>query len=287
MKYLSLPKALYSHPNIKKIFYYQQSCILFKKLDHNLLSQEKICTSHCFIFVLKGCVEVQTPKGDLIKTNPGELLFMPRDTYLISDFITIDESIEMYLIFINHDIVNSFLASKIALDKQDFSESTVCKVNSSIHVEKYFTALNSVYADFENSKDILNIKIIEFLHLIYANNQAEIITTLAASEQDKKNRNLSKLMLDNYDKNLSVSDFASLSGRSLSSFNRDFKRKYGKPPKQWLIESRMMKAAELLANGSSVTNCAIDVGYSNISHFIKSYKSIHGKTPSEMKNINL
>jgi len=94
-------------------------------------------------------------------------------------------------------------------------------------------------------------------------------------------------MRDNYDKNLTVADFASLSGRSLSSFNRDFKRKYGKPPKQWLIENRMIKAAQLLENGSSVTNCALDVGYSNTSHFIKSYKSMHGKTPSEMKKINL
>lgn len=287
MKFTTLPKALYSHPNIKTIFYDYQSCILFKKLDHNLLSQEKICTSHCFTFVLKGCVEIRTPAGDSVETKAGEILFMPRDTYLISDFITVDKSIEMYLIFIDHDIVNSFLASKIVSEKQTFSESIVCKVKSSIYIEKYFSALNTVYADFENSKDLLNIKIIEFLHLIYANNQTDFVATLAASEKHKKNRNITTLMLDNYDKNLTVADFASLSGRSLSSFNRDFKNKYGKPPKQWLIENRMIKAAKLLANGSSVTNCAIDVGYSNISHFIKSYKSVYGKTPSEMKNINL
>jgi len=283
MKFLTLPKALYSHPSIKKIFYDQQSSILYKKLNHNLLNQEKICTSHCFIFVLEGCVEVQTPTADSIKTNSGEILFMPRDTYLISDFITIGESIEMYLIFIDHDIINTFLASKIAQKKQIFSESTVCKINPSIHVEKYFAALNSVYADFDNNKDLLNLKINEFLHLMDLSNQTEIVATLAASEKQKKSRSLVTLMSNNYDKNLTVADFASLSGRSLSSFNRDFKRKYGKPPKQWLIENRMIKAAQLLANGSSVTNCAIDVGYSNTSQFIKSYKSIHGKTPSEMK----
>lgn len=287
MKFLTLPKALYSHSNIKKILHDHQSCILLKKLDHNLLNQKKICTSHCFIFVLKGCVEVQTPTNELIKANSGEILFMPRDAYLISDFITVDDSIEMYLIFIDHNIVNSFLASKIAVEKQTFSKSIVCKVKSSIHIEKYFTALDSVYGNFENNKDLLSVKIIEFLHLIYAYNQTDIVATLATSEQHKKNRSLATLMLDNYDKNLTIADFASLSGRSLSSFNRDFKRKYGKPPKQWLIENRMIKATKLLSNGSSVTNCAIEVGYSNTSHFIKSYKSIHGKTPSKMKNINL
>jgi len=287
MKFFTLPQALYSHENIRKIFYDSQSCILFKKLDENLLSREKICTSHCFIYVKKGYVEVKTALGQSIKTGAGEILFMPRDTYIISDFIATDDSIEMYLMFIEHDIVNSFLGSKMNNHQQNSADAIVCKVESNDNVAQYFDALIPVYGQFENSVDLLKIKILEFLHLIYAQNKGKLITTLMISEQHKKSRNLSTLMSENYDKNLSVADFASLSGRSLSSFNRDFRRKYGKSPKQWLIENRMIKAAQLLANGSSVTNCAMDVGYSNISHFIKSYKSIHGKTPSEMKNINL
>ncbi|WP_075533562.1 helix-turn-helix domain-containing protein [Moritella viscosa] len=94
-------------------------------------------------------------------------------------------------------------------------------------------------------------------------------------------------MLENYNKNLTVSDFANLSGRSLSTFNRDFKRKYGESPKQWLITKKMTKANSLLANGSNVTSCALEVGYSNVSHFIRAYKAIYGKTPKEIKNNNL
>ena len=274
-------------PKISKILYEHQSCILFKKLDRNLLQQEKICTSHCFIFVVKGCVEVQTSTGETLQAESSEILFMPRDTYLISDFITRDNSIEMYLVFIEHDIVNSFINQKTENEKQDYSESTACRIKSSVHIEQYFNSIMHVYKGFENNTDLLKLKIIEFLHLVYASNKNNIISTLSASEHHKKNCSLSNLMLENYDKNLNVSDFASLSGRSLSSFNRDFKRKYGKPPKQWLIELKMQKAAQLLASGSNVSDCANDVGYINISHFIKSYKSFHGKKPSEMKIINL
>ncbi len=287
MKFLTLPKALYTYPDIKKILFDNQSCILFKKLNENLLKQEKMATSHCFIFVLKGCVEVQTPKGNSIMTQADEILFMPRDTYLISDFVIDDGSIEMYLIFVDHDIVNSFLASKINRDEKYNAESIVCKLNSNRHIKQYFNAITNVYFDFENNKELLKIKILEFLLLIDTNNQEDIVKTLYASEKHKKNRNITTLMLDNYDKNLTVSDFANLSGRSLSSFNRDFKRKYDMPPKQWLTEKRMHKAAKLLSNGSNVTNCAIDVGYSNVSHFIKAYKTVYGKTPREMKNLHL
>ena len=125
----------------------------------------------------------------------------------------------------------------------------------------------------------------EFLHLVYLNNQDEIINTLNSSENQKKRRNIDSIMMVNYDKNLTVTDFANLSGRSLSTFNRDFKRKHGQTPKQWLIKKKMEKAEKLLLEGINVTNCAIEVGYSNVSHFIKAYKFIYGETPkAKIKN---
>jgi hypothetical protein len=109
MNFFTLPKALYSHPNIKKILFDNQSCILFKEVSQNLLQQEKIAVSHSFIFMVSGCIEVQTPTGEVIKASVGEMLFMPRDTYLISDFIMQDNSIQMYMVFIDNDIINSIL----------------------------------------------------------------------------------------------------------------------------------------------------------------------------------
>lgn len=86
-------------------------------------------------------------------------------------------------------------------------------------------------------------------------------------------------MNQHFDKNLSVVDFANLSGRSVSTFNRDFRRKYELTPKQWLIAKKMQKSDALLKAGASVTDCALSVGYSNVSHFIKAYKQAYGDTP--------
>ena len=102
--------------------------------------------------------------------------------------------------------------------------------------------------------------------------------TLFASEIGKQKRDIELLMLEHYDKNLTIADFADLSGRSLSTFNREFKLRHNKTPKQWLIEKKIFKAKELLDEGFSV-----EVGYHNVSHFIKAYKSIYGKTPKEMQ----
>jgi AraC-like DNA-binding protein len=287
MKYLTLPKALYNYPGVKKILYDNQSCILFKKLTNSLVSQEKIATSHCFMFVLNGEVEVRINEGNSIKTKPGEMLFMPRDTYLISDLVTDNDVTELYLIFIGHEIIDLFLGSEGKMTRKVSSSTpTICKLHASTNINFYFNAIRDVYSGIENSREILNLKLLEFLHLVYIDNRHNIIETLNVSEQLKRKRNIATLMLENYNKNLTISDFADLSGRSLSTFNRDFKRKYGEPPKQWLISQKMSKANDLLANGLNVTNCALEVGYSNVSHFIKAYKAIYGKTPKEVNKTN-
>jgi len=94
-------------------------------------------------------------------------------------------------------------------------------------------------------------------------------------------------MEDNYLSNLKISDYATLTGRSDSSFNRDFKRLFGTTPKKWLITKRLSKSHKLLRNTNlNVTQIAMEVGYENVSHFIEAYKKRYGMTPKSTLNNN-
>lgn len=280
MKFHSLPKELYSYPGVKKILYNNDSCILHKVLYEDLLKQQKIATSHCIVLIKKGKLEIKTVEGVTITISENEMVFMPRDTYLLSDFVKHEDCIDLHLVYFDHNIILKFLSLKEKhLTQVSNIKPTVTQLKADKKILQYFDSLNEIYADLDNDRSILELKILEFLHLVYLNNQNQIIDTLNSSEEQKRRRNIASMMLDNYDKNLTVTDFANLSGRSLSTFNRDFKRMYRQTPKQWLIKKKMEKAIELLADGSSVTNCAFSIGYNNVSHFIKAYKSIYGTTP--------
>ena len=63
-------------------------------------------------------------------------------------------------------------------------------------------------------------------------------------------RSLVEFMESSYHKPLKIEDFAYLTGRSVSTFHRDFKARFNSSPKQWLIDRRMEKASRLLAAGS-------------------------------------
>jgi len=277
IKSFILPKALYDLESVSKILFDEDNCILHKKLSEDLINIEKLIVSHSIVYVVYGKVQVNTYDGDEITISNGEMLFMPRDSYLISDFITKNNGLEVFILFFNHEIVEKFLDG---FHTNNTNKNTICKLTTTDNVKHYFNNIRQMdFRNFNNSS-LLEIKLLEFLHLVV---DTQFKETLFASEIGKQRRNIEQLMLEHYDKNLSISDFASLSGRSLSTFNREFKQKYIKTPKQWLIEIKIHKAKKLLDEGLSVTDSAFEVGYQNVSHFIKAYKSIYDKTPKEMQ----
>jgi len=86
---------------------------------------------------------------------------------------------------------------------------------------------------------------------------------------------------DNYMFDLSMDEIASFTGRSLSTFKRDFQKISDLPPQKWLIQKRLEAAHELLREkGKSVTEVYEEVGFKNFSHFSSAFKKQYGVAPS-------
>ena len=89
-------------------------------------------------------------------------------------------------------------------------------------------------------------------------------------------------MEKNFDKPLKIEDYAYLTGRSISTFRRDFKSTYNMTPQKWLKEKKMEKALLLLNHKElSVTDLAYEIGYENVSYFIKVFKNNVGQSPKQ------
>ncbi len=81
-----------------------------------------------------------------------------------------------------------------------------------------------------------------------------------------------------------VEELAKLSGRSLSTFYREFHQEYGEAPAKWLMKRRMNHAFEQVKNTSlSLTKIAYSCGFQDLSHFGKSFKKHFGKSPSSFR----
>lgn len=78
---------------------------------------------------------------------------------------------------------------------------------------------------------------------------------------------------------VTVGELAAQVHLSEAYFSRYFKSCIGVPPLEHLTNLRMERAADLLAGGSSVTETAMEVGVSNVGHFIRLFKKRYGATP--------
>jgi AraC-like DNA-binding protein len=75
-------------------------------------------------------------------------------------------------------------------------------------------------------------------------------------------------------------DVLSVAGASQRTIERIFVTETGMPLGRWRQQARLLSAMTKLAEGASVTEVALDVGYASPSAFIAMFKSTLGKTPS-------
>lgn len=70
-------------------------------------------------------------------------------------------------------------------------------------------------------------------------------------------------------------------------FRKLFTKHFGIPPKQYLIEMRLQRAKQMLAEGAwSVSAISEKCGFSNPYHFCRLFKQKTGTTPSEYRRAN-
>lgn len=95
---------------------------------------------------------------------------------------------------------------------------------------------------------------------------------------------LGDFMNQNFHFNVQLIRFAYLTGRSLSTFKRDFEKQFNTTPSRWLLKRRLQEAYYLLEEkGRAVTDIYLDLGFEDLSHFSFAFKKQFGLSPSELK----
>jgi len=98
---------------------------------------------------------------------------------------------------------------------------------------------------------------------------------------------LADFMQKNFVFNIPIKRFAHLTGRSLATFKRDFKKTFGTTPQKWLTRTRLAKAHFLIAEKHQrPSRVYIEVGFENFSHFTFSFKNQFGYNPSSIAPVN-
>jgi AraC-like DNA-binding protein len=88
----------------------------------------------------------------------------------------------------------------------------------------------------------------------------------------------------NLSKDISLADLAQTAGLSISAFLRNFRAYYGVTPHRYIIQRRILLARRLVSQSRlSMTEIALEAGFSNPSHFSTVFRHETGMTPVDYR----
>jgi AraC-like DNA-binding protein len=133
----------------------------------------------------------------------------------------------------------------------------------------------------------LKAKVYElFSHLYNINTDLNIeqCPFLTNEENFKKIKKAKDVIIENMTNPPTLVELSKEINLSLKKLKEGFKKIYGKPVYQFLIEYKMELAKKLLSENSyNVNEVSIKLGYSTASHFITAFKNKYGLTPKNFK----
>ena len=276
-----VPQGFYRNASLEKVMVDGESCIIYKEVKMSDLQNQRYLSSHALTLVLNGGLIIETFEGAIRKIQKNQMIFLPKGLYMITDIIPDDHPFEAVVFFFDEELTDSFLNN---LQEGNNCESTfplVFKYNESLRL--YVDTLMSLYRG-KHRNQFTRAKLMELLHLVALSANGYLFTDTLFALRKKEKKSISKFMEKHFDKPLDIEDYAYLTGRSVSTFQRDFKRRFQISPKQWLIQKRLDKAAFILKETTqTVKQTMLAVGYENSSHFIKAFHKKFGVSPKQFQ----
>lgn len=133
-------------------------------------------------------------------------------------------------------------------------------------------------------RQLIRLKTMEAIHAI-AQQKPELLHIFNEFSEPGR-ADLVQFVEHNFTHNIPLTQFAQMSGRSLSTFNREFRKEFNTSPHKWIKQRRLERAKKLLVQTQkTASDIYLEVGFEDLAHFSRSFKKHFGFNPSEVKNM--
>lgn len=249
--------------------------------EDKLFKTEVVFDHHMLVWFISGETKIiQADQNYLFKA--GDIFLIPRNQLAtiinypkdgqphksVVMHLTIDRLREFYATL--NVKIKVLATQKIrSFDKHPLLESCLASLIPYFDVQEKFP------------ENIASLKITEAISILRTIDK-DIDPILANFEEPYK-IDLSSFMEKNFMFNMPLEKFGYLTGRSLTTFKRDFHKIYSITPQRWLTQKRLGLAHYQLAEKNrKPVEVYLETGFENLSHFSFAFKKQFGLTPTEL-----
>lgn len=245
---------------------------------------ENMITDHMLAYVVSGEMILQTTDKRTLLKN-GEAVFIRRN-HLVRKIKQPGRNGEPFKGLFLH-LSASFLrklARQIMIPNVQPDKALLNALQIPIPAHPFLTGLFQSLDKYFSmgqypSKELVEAKLHEAVLVILQLKPS--LGSLLFDFKEQWKPDLKEFMDKNFMSDLTVEEFAHYTGRSLSTFKRDFSETYKETPNRWIVKRRLEKAYTLLqTHHEQPSEVYLKVGFKNLSHFSTAFKKQFGVAPS-------
>lgn len=171
---------------------------------------------------------------------------------------------------------------KIEVKKKAMPEHKIYSFNNHPLLESCLASLIP-YFDLEGefSESIASLKITEAISILREIDKN--VDSVLANFDEPGKIDLIGFMERNFMFNMPMEKMGYLTGRSLSTFNRDFKKLFNTTPQKWITRKRLELAYyQITEKKKKPIDVYLEVGFEDLSHFSFAFKNQYGVPPTQL-----
>lgn len=229
------------------------------------------------------------------RISRGEVFYMGVGHHYVENVADDDNQFEQITIYYTPAQLQRILSHlNLSYDVQITNGHTCDRCGSQSYVS--MPATNTLRSFFQSCNNYLrydyfcddsiaeDIKMTELIYMIVSGEDC-CIKNKILNNIDFDRENFDQIIYEHIFKDISIEQLASASHRSLTSFKKEFKRRFSIPPHRWYIRQRLTHSRMLLLSTSkSISEIGNECAFPNTSHFIKLFKKEFKMTPATYRS---
>jgi AraC-like DNA-binding protein len=255
--------------------------IKLSEFSGNIFRTEVVFEHHMLVWFISG--ETRIIQADASYTfNAGDIFLIPRNQLAtVINYPKNGKAHKAVAMHLTKERLKDFYARHTSSGRMQ----TFQKVYRFRKHPLLESCLASLIPYFDLGEDlppnIANIKIEEAISILRSIDKG--VDGLLADFDDPGKIDLTDFMERHYMFNMTMDKFGYLTGRSLATFRRDFKKTFNTTPQKWLTEKRLGLAHYQIAEKHrKPIDVYFEVGFENLSHFSYAFKNQYGYPPNAL-----
>lgn len=273
---------MYPISSDSKIFNY--SDVFFS----HFLNDDKLCTQmvkdHALTYIYSGQLVVEE-KGVKTIIKAGQCVFLRKDNQSSTTKQPLgnEQYVGIFMRFKRNflrEVFQEMNPKEIPSEKAKPGKSVILMPERPDITSLFNSMLPYFDTNIQPTEDLIKLKIREGVNVLL-NIDPDYFYPCLFDFSDPWKIDILEFLNENYNYDLTLEELASFTGRSLSTFKRDFQKISDMTPQKWLMQKRLQEAHNMLKEKKKrVSEVYYEVGFKNLSHFSQAFKKQFGISPS-------